>query len=100
MIAQKMIQLFFGFGKVDISATVHDVNVLACMSVIKAEVMFLGRSRFGGRGGIADGDNGQNQESAAETKCDDCLQQAKPPSCNPSNQRRIVSKQQFYRKTA
>src|ERR1700758_3126904 len=41
MIAQEMVQLFFSFRKVDISATVHNVNVFACMSVIKAEMMFM-----------------------------------------------------------
>jgi len=50
MIAQEMVQLFFSFWKVDISATVHNVNVFACMSVIKAEMMFLGRSGLCGEG--------------------------------------------------
>jgi hypothetical protein len=53
--------------------------MLACMSVIKAEMMFLGRSGFGGRVGIAGGDNRQNHKSATESECNDCLQQAKPP---------------------
>ena len=98
MIAQEMIQLFFSFRKVDIAATVHNVNVLACMRMIKAEMMFLRRSGFGGEGGIAGGDNPQNQKSATERKCDDCLQQAKPPTRIPSNEKKIVCKQQFYLK--
>jgi hypothetical protein len=63
--------------------------------MIKAEMMFLRRSGFGGEGGIAGGDNRQNQKSATEPECDDRLQQAKPPIYNPSYQKKIASKQQF-----
>jgi hypothetical protein len=66
--------------------------------MIKAEMMFLRRSGFGGEGGIAGGDNSQKQKSATEPKCDDCLQQAKPPTRIPTNEKKIVSKQQFYLK--
>ena len=96
MIAQEMIQLCFSFRKVDIAATVHNVNVLACMSVIKAEVMFLRRTGFGGRAGIPGGDSHQNEKSATEPECDDRLQQAKPPTGIPSDEKEIVYKQQFY----
>jgi hypothetical protein len=65
------------------------------MSVIKAEVMFLRRSGFGGEGGMTGGDTRENQKSAAEPKCDDCLQQAKPPTRIPSNEKKILCKQHF-----
>jgi hypothetical protein len=66
--------------------------------MIKAEMMFLRRSGFGSEGGIAGGDNCRDQKSATEPKCDDCLQQAKPPARNPSNEKKIACRQQFYLK--
>ena len=66
VIAQEMVQFIFRFRKVAISATVHNVDVLACMSVVKAEMMFLGRSSFRGEGGIAGGENRQSQKRATE----------------------------------
>src|SRR4029077_20622700 len=83
MIAQEMVELVFRFGEIDLAATVHNVNVLARMRVIKAETMFLRGSGFGGKGGIAGGDNHQNQNSATEPNCDNCLQQGKPPTHYP-----------------
>jgi hypothetical protein len=76
MIAQEVVELFFRFRKVNIAATVHNVNVLARMGVIKAETMFLHRSGFGGGEGITGGDDRQNQKSPTEPKCPDGIQQA------------------------
>jgi len=54
--------------------------------MVKAEMMFLRRTGFGGERAIAGEDNRQNKKSATEPKCDDCLQQAKPPTRIPSNE--------------
>jgi hypothetical protein len=66
--------------------------------MIKAEMMFLRGTSFGGERGIAGGDSRQNQKSATEPKCDDRLQQAKPPTCIPSNEKKTACQQQFYLK--
>lgn len=95
MVAKEMIQLFFRFRKVDIAATVHNVNVLACMRVIKAKMMFLRRSGFCGKAGVPDGDNREDQKSETEPKRSDCLQQTRPPTYSVKREEKSLPNSNF-----
>lgn len=79
-------------------ANINGVSLHVQAVLRQAEMMFLGRSGRGGEGGITDRDNRQNQKSTTEPKGDNCLQQAKPLIYNPSNEKKVASKQQFYLK--
>jgi hypothetical protein len=45
MIAKKMIELLFGLGKIEVAATIHDVNVFPGVRMIQAEMMLLACAR-------------------------------------------------------
>jgi hypothetical protein len=44
VIPEKMGKLFLGFRNIKIAATVNDVDMFACVSVVQAKMVFLGGS--------------------------------------------------------
>lgn len=41
MVAQKVIELRFGFGKIHVPTSIYDVNTLPDVGVVEAEMVFL-----------------------------------------------------------
>jgi len=52
VVPEEMVELFFGFGKIVVAATINDVNTFACVRVIEPDMVLLRTEIVSRSGGI------------------------------------------------